>query len=50
MSEIASLIVGSEKLTPSLADGHHFMMRRFMIFTFSEATLIRKIRSTNSHF
>jgi len=50
MSEIASLIVGSEKLTPSLVDGHHFMMRRFMIFTFSEATLIRKIRSTNSHF
>ena len=53
MSEIASLIVGSEKLTsifgrwPSF---HHFMTRRFMIFTFSEATLIRKIRSTNSHF
>jgi hypothetical protein len=22
-----------------LADGHHFMMRKFMIFTFSEATL-----------
>jgi hypothetical protein len=45
MSEIASLIVGSESSLPYLADGHHFMMRRFMIFNFSEAALIHTIRS-----
>jgi len=42
MSKTALLIVGSENLTSIFGRCHHFMMRRFMIFTFSEATLIRK--------
>jgi hypothetical protein len=50
MSEIASLIVGSEKLTSMFGRWPSFMMWKFMIFTFSEATLTRKIRSKNVHF
>jgi hypothetical protein len=41
------LTLKKEATKPAAAN---FLMRRFMIFSFSEAALSRKIRSTNSYF